>query len=326
MKIKKILSIIKNRFCNGVIPFFKMLMYNSICKLYIELFGTHDRRKMKYRISLCLIFKNEAPFLKEWLDYHLAVGVDHFYLYNNNSDDNYFDVLKPYVDVGLVNLVEWPDLCSQFKAYKHCYDTYRTESNWISFLDADEFICPRYDVDINMWLKKFGKYPAVTIPFLMFGTSGNIKHDYSKTVIEQYTQCWDHFYHVGKCIINTRYNIANFNVWHLHHHTYMKYPFIFLPLTLPAINQFGKICLVGKKWGNSMLKVENSTIQINHYYTKALDIYDRKAKGPDVLFEKNLKSDYKKFYMCEDNSITRDYTILRFLSRMLINRGVLRNL
>lgn len=69
-----------------------MLFYNSICKGYIELFGKRDKRKLKYRISLCLIFNNEAPFLKEWLDYHIVVGIDHFYLYNNNSTDNYIDV------------------------------------------------------------------------------------------------------------------------------------------------------------------------------------------------------------------------------------------
>ena len=111
---------------NAVVPFFKMCFYNTVCKFYIELFGTHDKRKMKYRISLCLIFKNEAPFLKEWLDYHLAIGIDHFYLYNNNSDDNYMVIVKPYVDKGIVTLIEWPEPYSQFKCYKHCYDTYRT--------------------------------------------------------------------------------------------------------------------------------------------------------------------------------------------------------
>lgn len=104
------------------------------------MFGTHDRRKMKYQVSLCLIFKNEAPFLKEWLDYHLTVGVNHFYLYNNNSDDNYKEIVKPYVEKGIVTLIEWPYDHSQFKAYKHCYDNFRSETNWLSFLDADEFL------------------------------------------------------------------------------------------------------------------------------------------------------------------------------------------
>ena len=314
---------LKARINNDVVPFMKMCLYNFVCKPYIELFGTHDRRKLKYRISLCLIFKNEAPFLKEWLDYHLTIGIDHFYLYNNSSEDDYQCVLKPYIDKDIVTLIDWPYKQSQFKCYEHCFSTYGEESNWISFLDADEFICLRRDNDINQWIKRFDKYPAITIAFLMFGTSGVLKHDYSKMVIEQYTQCWDHYYNVGKCLINTRYKISDFSLWHLHHHTYMKYPLFFFNVTIPAVNQFKKICVVGKRWGKTMLKVNESSIQINHYYTKALDIYDKKAKGSDVLFAQNLKSDYKKFYMCEEGCVSRDYTILRMLAKMLINRGAL---
>lgn len=38
------------------------------------------------------MFYNEAKFLKERLDYHLVIGVSHFYLYNNNSTDDYMPV------------------------------------------------------------------------------------------------------------------------------------------------------------------------------------------------------------------------------------------
>lgn len=323
--MEKVIAIAKE-IKKGFKPFVKMIFYNTFCKGWIELFGSHDSRKMKYRISVCLIFKNEAPFLKEWLDYHLAIGVDHFYLYNNNSDDDFKDVIDSYINNGVVTLMDWPYQQAQFKCYEHCYKTYGGESNWISFLDADEFICLRNEVDINQWISAFDKYPAIIIPFLMFGTSGEIKHDYSRMVIEQYTQCWNHFFHLGKCLINTRYQISDYSLWHLHHHTYMRYTFSFFTLTVPAVNQFKKICVVGRTWGKTMLDPDKATIQINHYYTKALEIYDRKANGSDVLFAQNLKSDYKKFYMCENGCVTRDYTILRMITKMKIKQGILKKL
>ena len=86
------------RLSYDVFPFFRMLFYNSVCKTWIRLFGKHDNRHLKYQISLCLIFKNEAPFLKEWLDYHLTVGVDHFYLYNNNSDDDFKKIVDYMIE------------------------------------------------------------------------------------------------------------------------------------------------------------------------------------------------------------------------------------
>ena len=39
----------------------------------------------KHQLSICAIFKNEAKFLKEWIEYHRLVGVDHFYLYDETG-------------------------------------------------------------------------------------------------------------------------------------------------------------------------------------------------------------------------------------------------
>lgn len=44
---------------------------------------------MPYFLTCLAIFKNEAMNLKEWLDHHLWQGVEHFYLINNGSEDDY---------------------------------------------------------------------------------------------------------------------------------------------------------------------------------------------------------------------------------------------
>lgn len=64
----------------------------GVIRPYFRLSPTIDTRACKYEVSLCLVFYNEAKFLKEWLDYHLVIGVSHFYLYNNNSTDDYMPV------------------------------------------------------------------------------------------------------------------------------------------------------------------------------------------------------------------------------------------
>ena len=52
--------------------------------------------------------KNEAPWLKEWIDYHHNIlGATRFYLYNNESTDHYQKILAPYIKKGLVELIEW---------------------------------------------------------------------------------------------------------------------------------------------------------------------------------------------------------------------------
>ena len=324
MNILSILRRLKRWYKSDFVPFVKMCLYNSVCKSYIELFGTHDKRNMRHRISLCLIFKNEALFLKEWLDYHLTIGVDHFYLYNNNSTDNYLVVLKPYVEKGLVTLTEWPRPNSQFQCYKHCFDTFRRETNWISFLDADEFICLKHEIDINEWIKRFDKYHAINIHWLMFCTGGMLNHDYSKNVIEQYYACWSDFWKHGKCMINTRYEIGNYDTYWVHHHTYMFRRILGIKTLLPAVNQFGYICTIDKTWGGGNNKRLNSNIQINHYFTKSWDIWSSKKKKTDVLFKNNPKSDINYFYKYEDKCVSRDYTIQRFFIRMKIKQGFIK--
>ena len=67
------------------------------------------REILPYYLSIATIFRNEAPYLKEWIEYHLMMGVDHFYLYNNMSEDNYLEVLNPYIEHDIVTLVDWPN-------------------------------------------------------------------------------------------------------------------------------------------------------------------------------------------------------------------------
>lgn len=41
-------------------------------------------RSDEYELAIATIFKNNAPFLKEWIEYHRMQGVKHFYLYNRS--------------------------------------------------------------------------------------------------------------------------------------------------------------------------------------------------------------------------------------------------
>ena len=57
-----------------------------------------------------------------------------------------------------------------------------------------------------------------------------------------------------------------------------------IKMIIPAVNQFGYICTIDKIWGGGKNKRAHSTIQINHYFTKAWDIWSNKMKKTDVYF------------------------------------------
>ena len=60
----------------------------------------------RYNLVMTTVLQNEAPFLPEWLEYHLlrGVGFEHFYLYDDGSTDELGATLAPYVAKELVTL------------------------------------------------------------------------------------------------------------------------------------------------------------------------------------------------------------------------------
>lgn len=144
------------------------------------------------KLTICAIFKNEAPWLKEWIDYHHDVlGVRRFYLYNNDSTDHYEEVLKPYINQGLLELIEWSSMDSQHAtsgpfmdapwspfqlgAYNDCLKNRALgHADWVAMIDIDEFIVPSKGVKAFYQLlrtAKKSKKGTVRLFWRVFGTS-----------------------------------------------------------------------------------------------------------------------------------------------------------
>ena len=259
----------------------------------------------KYNICFCTIFKDEAPYLKEWIDYHQLIGVEHFYLYNNNSTDNYKEVLDPYINEGSVTLIEWPDTPGQISAYKHWLSNFKAETNWVSFSDVDEFFCPLAEATLREWIIKYKKYPVLLVYWKIFGASSRIDHDSSKYVIEQYTSCSPKLNEIGKLFYNTEFEIDNkFIGISMHHHLEVKK----YGITIPPINVFGHFV----KWGINRGSTKEIDMQMNHYNTKALNCYINKHKKGDSAFDKSWRS-FDRFIRIERACTEKDFKIQRFL-------------
>ncbi|GDZ95224.1 methyltransferase FkbM family protein [Planktothrix agardhii CCAP 1459/11A] len=133
------------------------------------------KSRKQCELSICAIMKNEAPYLMEWLEFHKLVGVERFYLYNNNSTDETLNIIEPYIKSGQVILHNWPfSPGQQTLAYEHCLGTYCFESQWIAFIDLDEFLYPTEHQNLRDILKEFSGVPAVGVNMLYFGTSGHL--------------------------------------------------------------------------------------------------------------------------------------------------------
>jgi hypothetical protein len=119
------------------------------------------------------MFKDAARYLDEWLRFHLNVGFDHFYLFDNNSSDDYSTVVQPFIDAGRVTLTIWPGVAQMDRILAHCLDAYRHTTRWMAFLDDDEFLFPATADTMPQVLEKYEGFAGVAVCWLLFGSSGH---------------------------------------------------------------------------------------------------------------------------------------------------------
>ena len=171
----------------------------------------------KYKVSICAIFQNEAIFLREWIEFHRLVGVDHFYLINDRSQDQYLEILRPYIQKGLVDLFECQvtmcqdlglHLNKQVQEYNRLLPQIQLESKWVIAMDLDEFFYCVDKTDIREFVDRYSEKEigAIYIFWQMFGTSHLTEIPPDQLLIESLTSCAEEQYaynKYGKSLIKT---------------------------------------------------------------------------------------------------------------------------
>ena len=284
-------------------------MLDPFYKLVMDLSGRKATDDKKYKVSICAIFRDEALYLREWIEFHKIVGVDHFYLYNNFSEDAYQEVLRPYVENGDVTLTEWPYPQGQMSAYRDCVERYRDETQWIGFIDIDEFVVPKKTDTIYEFLKPFSRRAAVLIYWKFFGSSGFLERDPAGLVTEDFTVSWPKYTDIGKCFYNTNFEFATATPKNkvMHHLCYCATNGI----VLPPVNLFDQCILFGRHWVNN----KEFPVQINHYHTKSWLEYKEKRKKGDVFFKQNSHT-AQTFDRHDMKCIASDYSAYRYLIKL----------
>ena len=128
-----------------------------------------DRRSL----AVCAIFKNEAPYLLEWIAWHRVIGFDRFVLYDNGSTDGGAELIRHSPLADRVTLIHWPQRPGQLSAYRHFIDIFAPAYEWAAFIDLDEFILPLGDNTLRDTLGRCGQASAVLVNWRVFGPAGH---------------------------------------------------------------------------------------------------------------------------------------------------------
>ncbi|PWA91270.1 hypothetical protein CTI12_AA090540 [Artemisia annua] len=108
----------------------------SVARIDTELGARSEKREL----CACTMLWNQGRSIREWIMYHSWLGVEKWFIYDNNSDDEITDVIKNLNFEGYnVSRHVWPWIKTQEAGFSHCALRARSECNWVSFMDVDEF-------------------------------------------------------------------------------------------------------------------------------------------------------------------------------------------
>jgi len=242
---------------------------------------------MKYYLSICAVMKNEGPYLREWLEFHRMVGVEHFYLYDNDSSDETRAVISSYVQNREVTIHYWPEHPVQLKAYMHCVTSYRDESFWIAFIDLDEFLVPVATPTLPEFLRDFEHYGGVGVNWLMYGNSGHATRPQGLQIenyIYRSDAAWNSNRHI-KSIVNPRLVKSPRN-----------------PHCFRYVQGYGAVNEKKEPVEGSMTKANSiQKVRINHYFTRSTE--ESRSKMERGNPDSNYKRPWNDFERLNRNDV-----------------------
>ncbi len=152
-----------------------------------------DKRLFLHDLSAVAFLRGgEAKYLPEWLDYHLAAGVEHFYLYDNAPTDETKELLKPYAEAEQIDYFAVPGELMQIPAYNDAARRFRFATRYMAFIDVDEFLFPKTEQSIaevaDEILSRDERAAALVVNQQTFGSDGQQTADDSKGVLDRFTR------------------------------------------------------------------------------------------------------------------------------------------
>jgi hypothetical protein len=150
-----------------------------------------DLKSTGFKMGVCAIFKNEGPYILEWIAFHKSVGIEDFFIADNISTDGSSDLLKSLDKLGVIRLLEFPtpsNEAPQLPAYRALMQMCSGVVDWVAFIDADEFLIPESGsmqkalADIVGSNNQAG---AIAVNWASYGSAGKKEYE-SGLVIERF--------------------------------------------------------------------------------------------------------------------------------------------
>lgn len=254
----------------------------------------YPKHSTPYYLSVAAIMKNEKPYLKEWLEYHLLQGVEHFYLCDNESTDGTKEYLNSYINNNTITYIPLPGKNQQLACYEKIIAEYKDQTEWLAIIDLDEYLVPLKAKNMRQFLKEFDDVSEVSLHWMNYGDNEAISRK-DGLVTEFFTSHGRFLNHTVKSIVKPK-DVIDFKAFGSNHYVKVKgksvnenhYPVDFMLSFYPSADK----------------------ARVNHYILKSFAefLYKKNRGHPE-----GTPIDYGYYFFHNDNSVKNDTSMLRFL-------------
>lgn len=229
-------------------------------------FCAYGEIKMSDKSAIVLFVKNEVYDIASWISWHLSLGFDKIFIYDDHSTDGTFEVCeiisrKYNIELNRTNIEKEPNFYwrqkeSYFDACRKSLNNYK----WLAFLDADEYIYLEEYNTINDFLLDYENCNAIALNWCIYGGSYKVLKDhipiYQAFLFHSQKELDDNT--LVKSIIKPEYYTFNYTDPHKFHLENEQY--------LDSLgNSF--------TWSGSTKKVEWGRARVNHYICRSMEHY-----------------------------------------------------
>lgn len=254
---------------------------------------------MTHFLAIASIFKNENPYLLEWIEFHRLVGVDHFFLYDNDGGPETEVLLRSYIEEGIVTRHRWTqydgsrhDRPTGFGrrdknhlAFGHAARNHAKQCDWLMKIDLDEFLLPMAGNHLRPLIARYdrNRVRGLCVPRFNFGDGGHVKKP-AGLVTESYltreAESSDH-----KDLANSKF---------LSHNNFTN-----------SAHSWGYRWF---KRGRLLKESEIEDLRVYHYYTKSLE----ESRDRQNMMRTRPKSEQEFFAQNRMLNAVEDKAMLRF--------------
>lgn len=281
---------------------------NVISRYIGKWLRTRSDKSIKEKdLAIVAIAKNEADYIKEWVAFHKAVGIDHIILYDNDSTDGMRDQIEDFIKEEFVIYNTISGSLQQYNAYNNALSRYGKKFKYMAFIDCDEFLFPvNHNESVVSVIDKFferdSNLGGVVVNWAMYGSSGFEKKP-EGFLIQNFLYRADLPKGKGTSVVKTicrpelvkKYSNPHYPVYKMGIHAVSCSTGTIVPL-----------------WENTI--EEYKGLRLNHYFTKSKEEWIRRREGVGRA-DLSSKRTIDEFYE-HDNNDVRDDSALFYLEKM----------